>query len=441
MNRAKNNYDVAVIGAGPAGMMAGISAARCGAKTVLIEKNELPGRKLLLTGGGRCNIANFETDLRQLVAAYGKSGAFLFHAFSEFGPKDAVNFFNKAGVETAIENNRRVFPKSGKAQDVLDALLRLIDESGAELVSGNAATKIEKKENSISEIILADGRKISAKSYIIATGGKSYPGTGSTGNGYDWAHDAGHRIIKLAPALVPIRVKEEWAKELTGVCLPRAGMAVSQNKKKMINAAGEILFTHFGLSGPAILNASAAIGELLEAGEVAIHLNIFCEKNRDQLEKMIIGDFSRNPNKTLKNCLAERMPSGLAPVVAQNAGIDPAKTVNMVTREERRRLVQTAQNLELTVSGLLEMETGMVTAGGVDLKNIDDKTMRSRIVNNLFFAGEIISVHGRTGGFNLQQSWSTGRCAGLSAARFAKTAKADRAGSGAASDLQIRETE
>lgn len=411
----KNNYDVAVIGAGPAGMMAAISAAEIGARVVLIEKNETPGKKLLLTGGGRCNLTNLELDLRKLVANYGETGAFLFHAFSEFGPKDSVEFFNKLGVETMVENNRRVLTGSGKADDVLEALVGRLKNLGVEMIYGRKVATINKKDNSISSIIIAGGETIGAKNYIIATGGKSYPGTGSTGDGYDWAHTLGHKIIKLAPALVPIKIKEPWTKDLAGISLKRAGITVFRNQKKIISAAGEILFTHFGLSGPAILNISAGIGDLPGKSEVVISLNLLPALNRDELEKNILENFQNNPNKILKNCLADFIPSGLSPAIAQIANANPAKTVNDVTKEERRRLVEAMRDLRLTVSGLLEIETGMVTAGGVEPEGIDDKTMRSKTINNLFFAGEIINVHGVTGGFNLQQCWSTGRLAGIAA--------------------------
>ncbi|MGB2631930.1 MAG: NAD(P)/FAD-dependent oxidoreductase, partial [Minisyncoccales bacterium] len=379
------------------------------------EKNETPGKKLLLTGGGRCNSTNLELDLRKLVANYGETGAFLFHAFSEFGPKDSIEFFNKLGVETMVENNQRVLIRSGKAGDVLEVLVGRLKNLGVKMICGRKVAVINKKDNSISSIIISGGETIGAKNYIIATGGKSYPGTGSTGDGYDWAHTLGHKIIKLAPALVPVKIKEPWAKDLAGVSLKRAGITVFQNQKKIISAAGEILFTHFGLSGPAILNISAGIGELLEKGEVIISLNLLPASNYGELEKKVLENFQKNPNKILKNCLADFIPSGLTLALARFAGANPAKTANDITKEERRRLVEAMRDLRLTVFGLLEIETGMVTAGGVAPEGIDDKTMRSKTIGNLFFAGEIINVHGVTGGFNLQQCWSTGRLAGIGA--------------------------
>jgi predicted Rossmann fold flavoprotein len=438
MEQAKNNYDVAVIGAGPAGMMAAISAAENGAKVVLIEKNDSAGKKLLLTGGGRCNITNLEPDLRKFVANYGKSGSFLFHAFAEFGPKTTMDFFNAAGVETVIENNQRVLAKSGKAEDVLKVLVNRLEKLGVEIIYGRKVIAIDKDGGLISSVVIDGGDTVFARNYVMATGGKSYPGTGSTGDGYDWAYALGHRIVKLAPALVPVKTKEPWINDLAGTGLRRAGITVFQNQRKTISAAGEVLFTHFGLSGPAILNISVGIGELLQAGEVVISLNLMPELTRDELAAAILENFQKNPNKILKNCLNDFIPSGLSLAVAQLADINPAKTVNNVTKEERLRLADTTRDLRLTVSGLLEIETGMVTSGGVALEEIDDKTMRSKIVFNLFFAGEIINVHGATGGFNLQQCWSTGRLAGIKAS----LAKASHfSGASASGNLQIGKTE
>jgi hypothetical protein len=343
MKQIEDNYDVAVVGAGPAGMMAAIGATENGARVVLIEKNETAGKKLLLTGGGRCNITNLEPDLRKLIANYGKSGAFLFHAFSRFGPKDAVDFFNKAGVETAVENNCRALAKSGQAEDVLESLTARLKDLGVKTIYGRKVAAINKDNGRIVSIVVGDGGIIKAGNYVIATGGKSYPGTGSTGDGYDWAHMMGHRIVKLAPALVPVRIKEEWVKSLSGVALKRAVIKIYQQNKKAIESSGEVLFTHFGLSGPAILNISAGIGELLEKGEVIISLNLLPEMNRDQLEKAILVNFQKNPNKILKNCLVEFIPSGLALAAAQITNVNPAKTVNDITKEERRRLAEIIQ--------------------------------------------------------------------------------------------------
>ncbi len=409
-------YDVAVIGAGPAGMMAAISAGKSGANVVLIEKNQSAGKKLLLTGGGRCNLANAEFDLRKLIANYGKSGTFLFHSFSEFGPKEVMEFFNGLGIKTKLENNGRMFPKSDKAQDVLNVLIKWLDESDVETMYDSKVVDIEKENGEIAKIVLGNGDNIVAKNYVIATGGKSYSGTGSTGDGYEWAAVLGHKINELSPELAPIKVQEAWIKDLAGISLKRAQISILQNNKKMVSVCGELLFTHFGVSGPAILNISGDIGKLLKNGPVEILLDLLSRTEFAVLEKMILAEFTKNPNRILKNCLNDFVPEGLALAVANVVGINPSKTVNDITKEERRHLVSAMKNFKLAVAGLLSIESGMITGGGVELSEIDHKTMRSKIVSNLFFAGEIVNVHGPTGGFNLLQCWSTGMLAGKSAA-------------------------
>lgn len=412
----KIKYNVAVIGAGPAGMMAAISAAQVGAKVILVEKNESAGKKLLLTGGGRCNFANDENDLRKLVANYGKNGQFLFHAFAEFAPKDTIAFFNGMGVASMVENNRRVLTKSGQAREILDSLVTRLRELDVEILFGARVSGFKKKDDLIENIILDSGEEIIAEYYIMATGGKSYLATGSVGDGYAWAKDLGHRIDVPAPALVPLLIKEGWVKDLSGLSLAAPEIAVFLNGKKQFAVIGECLFTHFGLSGPVILNASARIGKLQESGKVSLSINLFPGIDQAGMEKIILDNFKKNPNRTLKNSLSEMIRQNLAAIICDLSAIAPETTVNNITKEERRRLVEVVQNLGLTVSGLLDLEAGMVTEGGVDIKDIDDKTMRSKIIKNLLFAGEVISVHGGTGGFNLQQCWSTGYLAGRTAA-------------------------
>ncbi len=410
-------YDVAVIGGGPAGMMAAIQAAGFGAKTVLLEKNDILGKKLLLTGGGRCNFANNESDLRTLVINYGATGPFLFHAFSEFGPKETIRFFNDLGIETVVEDNGRVFPKSGLAEEVLEALAAELKRKKVEIAFGVAVAAVKKDGGKISEVLLADDGSIKARNYILATGGKSYPATGSTGDGYDFAYDMGHRIEKLKPALTPLKTAQTWAKKLSGVSLKRPKVTVLQNGKKIFSQTGELIFTHFGLSGPVILGMSLRIGELIESGPVALSINLLPENNLDRLNNDLRAMFVKNPNRQAANSLARIIPQNIAEAICEIANVAAEKTVNNITREERRRLAAAILDLRLDVAGLPDIEAGMVTGGGVVLENIDDKTMQSKIIANLFFAGEILNVHGRTGGYNLLQCWSTGRLAGISAAK------------------------
>ena len=414
MKNDKFNCEVAVIGGGPAGMMAAIAAAQRGAKTILLEKNAALGKKLLLTGGGRGNFCNAESDLRKLAANYGQNGPFLFHSFSQFGPKEAIEFFNGLGVKTKIENNNRVFPKSDRAADILNALIAGLNGLNVEIVCGARITGIEKENNSINKIVLDNRDDIVAKNYIIATGGKSYPQTGSAGDGYLWAQALGHKIDPLSPALVPVGIKEEWIKDLAGVALENPKISAFQNGKKLFSARGEMLFAHFGVSGPAILNIGGAIAGLAGNGAVFIHLDFLPEIINGELQKKILENFQKNPNKTVKNCLADFVPAALAPAICRVAAVDAEKTANNVEKKERRRLVETMKNFKLEAGKTFPVESGMITGGGVNVAEIDHKTMRSKIVANLYFAGEIINVHGPTGGFNLLQCWSTGRLAGIS---------------------------
>lgn len=415
MKNDKFNCEVAVIGGGPAGMMAAIAAAQRGAKTILLEKNAALGKKLLLTGGGRGNFCNAESDLRKLAANYGQNGPFLFHSFSQFGPKEAIEFFNGLGVKTKIENNNRVFPKSDRAADILNALIAGLNGLNVEIVCAAKITGIEKENNSINKIVLDNRDDIVAKNYIIATGGKSYPQTGSAGDGYLWAQALGHKIDPLSPALVPVGIKEEWIKDLAGVALENPKISAFQNGKKLFSARGEMLFAHFGVSGPAILNIGGAIAGLAGNGAVFIHLDFLPEIINGELQKKILENFQKNPNKTVKNCLADFVPAALAPAICRVAAVDAEKTANNVEKKERRRLVETMKNFKLEAGKTFPVESGMITGGGVNVAEIDHKTMRSKIIRNLFFAGEIINVHGPTGGFNLLQCWSTGRLAGREA--------------------------
>jgi len=412
MENDKFNYDVAVIGAGPAGMMAAIAAAENGAKVLLAEKNESAGKKLLLTGGGRGNFCNAEFDLRKLAANYGKNGPFLFHSFSEFGPKETIKFFNDSGVKTKIENNNRVFPKSDEAQNVLSALIDRLNGLNVQIEYGAKVVDIKEKDNLIAGIILENGDDIIAKNYIIATGGKSYPQTGPAGDGYGWAQSLGHKIDPLLPALAPVNIKEGWIKELAGLALENPKISVFQNGKKLFSARGEMLFAHFGVSGPAILNISGRIAESARNGAVFVHFDFLPETPPDELQKKILENFQKNPNKTVKNCLADFVPLALAPAICRAAGVDPGKTANNIEKEERRRTANAMKDFRLEAGKTFPVESGMITGGGVNVAEIDHKTMRSKIVRNLFFAGEIINVHGPTGGFNLLQCWSTGRLAG-----------------------------
>lgn len=414
MIEKENHFDVAVVGAGPAGMIAAGKAAELGGRVILIEKNKKLGRKLLLTGKGRCNITNAEFNLRKLVENYGKNGKFLFHAFSVFGPKDVIDFFEKLGLKTKIERGKRVFPFSDKAEDVLKTLTKHLVKNKVNIIYNSKVISIDCQNHKIKKLILKN-REIVAENYIFCTGGKSYPLTGSTGDGFKWAKDLGHQIKKLSPVLVSVKTKEKWIKELQGLSLKNVEISLFQKDKKIYSKFGECLFTHFGLSGPIILSISKKVGELLKNGEVKISLDLKPALDFAKLDKRVQRDFKKYQNKSFKNCLTNLLPRKLISIIVKFSNIDPEKKVNRITKEERQTLVKLLKNLEMTVRRLSGFNSAIVTSGGISLEEINDKTMKSKIIDNLFFAGEIINVDGPTGGFNLQICWSTGYLAGENA--------------------------
>ena len=420
MNSQENKlFDVAIIGGGPAGMMAAIRASELGASVVLVEKNNQFGRKLLLTGNGRCNLTNAEFDLRKLVSYYGPKGKFLFHAFSVFGPQSTIDFFKSLGLMTKTEKDGRVFPQSNKAERVLFALSNRLIKNGVRTRYNSKIMKIYRENNRINKLVMSDGREIFAKNYIFCTGGKSFPGTGSDGAAFEFIQELGHKIEKLSPALVPIRIKEKWAKDLEGVTLQNVGIKVTQNNNKIAHIQGDCLLTHFGLSGPMILNLSKDISGLPQSSPVTISIDLHPALKAEDSDQHLQNLIKKFPNKLIKNFLGALFAPKLVPVLIKLIGIDPERQSHSITKEERKKIAWFLNNLEMTVDSLLGFDVAMVTKGGVSLKEIDDKTMRSKIVDNLFFAGEMVDLDGPTGGFNLQIAWSTGFLAGEKAARFA----------------------
>ncbi len=406
-----NSADVIVIGGGAAGMMAAGTAAERGKKVILIEKNRIMGKKMLITGKGRCNITNACEDVEELINNVTVNRSFLYSAFYGFTNADTIDFFNGLGVATKVERGNRVFPVSDKSADVVDAMAKFVKKSGVRIVHDTVLDLLA-DDNSICGVVTEKNGKISSESVIIATGGMSYRQTGSTGDGYKWAEKVGHTVKEITPSLVPVEVNESWAYDLMGVSLKNIEITVFNRKnKKVYQDFGELMFAHFGLSGPVVLSASAHMRPMAP-DEYRIVIDLKPALDEQQLDKRILRDFEKFANRDFVNALGDLLPSGLIGTVVMLSGIDPRKKVNSVTREERTALVRVIKGIELTVKGFCPIEQAIITSGGVATKEIDPSTMESKKVRGLYFAGEIIDVDAYTGGFNLQIAFSTGRLAG-----------------------------
>ncbi len=406
-------YDLIVIGGGPAGIMAAGKAGESGARVLLLEKNKELGKKILITGKGRCNITQAEFDLRKLVETYGKDGKFLFSSFHQFGPRGIMDFFEDRGVELKIERGGRVFPVSDNARDVVSALKKFLKENKVEIMYGACVKGFDHEDGEIKVVKLV-GKKIKTKNLLIATGGLSYPVTGSTGDGFKWAKDLGHTVTEPAPALVPLKIKEEWTRKLQGLTMKNVGLTVFQGKKKITERQGDMLFTHFGISGPIVLDMSKEVIGAEKNGKVELFLNLKPALSREQLDARIQRDFKKYSNKVFRNALGDLLAKKMIPIIIEQSGIDPEKKVNSITKAERLKFLELLQNIKMTVTGNTGYIQAIVTSGGVSLKEIDPKTMRSKIIPNLYFAGEVLDIDGPTGGYNLHVAWSTGFVAGQS---------------------------
>ncbi len=405
-------YDVAVIGGGPAGMMAAGKAGESGARVILLEKNKRLGTKLLITGKGRCNITNQTGSEREMIEAFGKQGKFLYPGLKKFGVAEVMDFFNSRGVPVKVERGNRVFPESDSSRDVLDALLAYLDQTGVEVKLNSAVKEIIVTNKKIEKIILFGGREIFADKYILTTGGKSYPATGSTGDGYAWLEKMGHTVNELSPALVPVIVAEKIVKELEGLSLKNIEISLFAKNKKIDSRFGEAIFTADGMSGPIIIDLSQTIGQYL-AQEPRLTIDFKPALDYPQLDQRLQNDFAAMPNRRYKNYLEELLPQKMISVMIALSAIDPEKKTNSISREERKKLLHLLKEFSLTVAGLEGFDQAIITSGGVNLPEVDPRTMRSKIIDNLFLAGEILDLHGPTGGFNLQACWSTGFAAGV----------------------------
>jgi len=342
----------------------------------------------------------------------GKNGKFLFSSLNLFGPEKVVKFFESRGVKTKIERGGRIFPVSDQAQDVLNVLLEYLRENKVILKLGEKVLGFDLDEGKKIKCLKLASRDIYADKFIIATGGRSYPATGSVGEGYEWVKNLGHAVHKTFPALVPIKVQEEWVADLQGLSLKNVTLNIYQNEKKQDSRFGEMLFTHFGLSGPIVLDASKTISELLEQGAVELQIDLKPALEFSKLEERIKKDFQEFKNKDFVNYLPELLPQKMIETIIKLVGIDPHQKINLITKEERKNLVKILKGLKLNVLGTTGYNQAIITSGGVALKEIDSKTMQSRIIENLYLAGEVIDLDGPTGGYNLQIAWSTGYAAG-----------------------------
>lgn len=408
------DFDVIVIGGGPAGMIAAGTAASFGAKTALFEKNEKLGKKLFITGKGRCNVTN-NAPISDFMGQIPGDGRFLYSAFSAFNNEDLRSFLAQHGVETKVERGGRVFPASDKSSDVIRAFSEYAQYTGAVSLS-TKITSLLIKDEKICGVALENGKKLTAKNVIVATGGMSYPQTGSDGDGYRFAKSAGHTIITPKPSLVPLETKELWPRDAMGLSLKNVGLkALDKNNKIIFSSEGEMLFTHFGLSGPLVLSASAHMRDF-EQNSYRISIDLKPALSEQQLDARILRDFSAESNKDYINSLDKLLPKKLIPIVVNLSGIDPRKKVNAITREERLLFVKLLKNLTVTIKKPRPIAEAIITAGGVSTKELKPKTMESKLVKGLYFAGEVVDLDAYTGGYNLQIAFSTGYLAGQSAA-------------------------
>lgn len=402
---------VIVIGGGAAGMFAAIQAAKKGHQVVLLEKNEKLGKKIYITGKGRCNITN-ACDTEELFQNVMRNNKFLYSAFYTCSNYQVMDFFESNGLPIKTERGERVFPQSDHSSDVIAVLQRVLKQEGVEIHLYTEVKKISIKEGQVNGVFLADGSFLSGEQVIVATGGCSYVTTGSTGDGYRFAKEAGHKVTKLTPALVPFETAEPWIKELQGLSLRNVSVKIEKNGKVLYDAFGEMLFTHYGVSGPLFLSASSVVNDYEDKMPLHLTIDLKPALEEEQLDKRILRDFEENQNRQFKNAVQKLFPAKLIPVMIRLSGISPEKKVNEITREERQGFVKLIKAFPLTLSRLRDFNEAIITRGGVSVKEINPSTMESKLVKGLYFVGEVLDLDALTGGFNLQIAWSTGYLAG-----------------------------
>ena len=407
----KKEFDVIVIGGGPAGMMAAISAASVSKSVLIIDKNKELGKKLLMSGGGRCNITNAKYNIKEFIDLFGKNGRFLYPSLNNFSIDNTIKFFNDNNIETKIEKDGKVFPVSNRSYDILNCLLNILEKNKVKILGEKIVVEIIKKNNSIEKIKLDNGEFYSAKKYILTTGGISYKLTGSTGDGLNFAKELGHTITDLYPSIAPIFVKEKWVKDLEGISLNNIKINIFQNNKKRIENYGDLVFMKDGISGPAILNSSRDINKIIDENSY-ISIDLKPDIDIKELEKMFQKELTSDPKKIIKNCFQGFIERRLFYKILELSDVNFDEKCCELKKEERINIINLIKNFKLNILKKFDFEKAMVTSGGIVLSEIDPKTLKSKIIDNLYFAGEILDLDGPTGGFNLQMCFSTGFLAG-----------------------------
>ena len=407
-------WDVIVIGGGASGMMAAAVAGSRGKSVLILDKNKNLGEKLKITGGGRCNITNNEPDIHKFLKIYGDGAPFLYSPFSIFGVKDTFTYFESRGLPLVVQARNRVFPSTEKAYDVYKVLENELNKNNVNIKSSCIVKRINKRNNEIESVETNSGLYF-AKSYILATGGMSHPETGSTGDGFKWLKDLGHEVKDSSPDIVPLAVSDKWAKTLAGVSLSFMKITFYLEGKKQFSKTGKILFTHFGLSGPLILNSAKKVSDLLQSGQVTALIDTFPDTNEGKLEESIIKIFDANKNKILRTVWREIAPDGTAVAIEGiDSSIDFDMKVHSISKETRKKLVKLLKNLPVNITNLMGYERAVVADGGVSLKELNMKTMSSILYKNLYITGDLLNINRNSGGYSLQICWTTGYIAGMS---------------------------
>ena len=403
---------VIIIGGGAAGMASAIAAAKTGCRGSIYEKNEKLGKKLFITGKGRCNVTN-DCDMEGLFDSVVTNSRFLYSAFYGFTNQDMIDILKEAGCPLKTERGGRIFPVSDKSSDIINTLIKMLRTLNVEIHLKEEVKELWIEENRLKGIILKQqGKRAEADAVILASGGCSYPSTGSTGDGYRFAKAAGHTVTELLPALVPFLTKEDIGKHLQGLSLRNVEITVMDGKKELYRDFGEMLFTHYGVSGPVLLSASSFVARRLQKGPLKLYIDLKPALTMEQLDARLLRDFEEFKNKQFKNALVHLLPAKMIPVMIERSEISPDKKVNEITREERHKLAEKIKKFELTLTGLRDFNEAIITQGGVTVKEVNPSTMESKELDGLYFAGEVLDLDAVTGGFNLQIAWSTGWLAG-----------------------------